>query len=151
MMQNLSPFFSRYRRLLPLSATIILFFIAYAFGAAYLPGMRDAQVFFNLFNQTPYLLVSVIGETFVVISGGIDLSVGGMVALTTTASAALLRTGWNPWAVMLLMLAMGMALGAIMGYFITYLNVQPFIATLAGMWIGRGMGYFISDAVDRDQ
>jgi galactofuranose transport system permease protein len=145
MMQNLSIFFSKNRRLLPLSATIILFFIAYALGAAYLPGMRDPQVFFNLFNQTPYLLVSVIGETLVVISGGIDLSVGGIVALTTTASAALLRTGWTPWSVMLLMLAMGTAMGAIMGYFITYLKVQPFIATLAGMWIGRGMSYFISN------
>ncbi len=82
----------------------------------------------------------------VIISGGIDLSVSGMIALTTTASAALLRTGWNPWLVMLLMLAMGMAMGAIMGYFITYLKVQPFIATLAGMWIGRGMCYFISNA-----
>jgi len=144
-MQNLTTLFSKNRRLLPLLATIILFFIAYAIGAVYLPGMRDPQVFLNLFNQTPYLLVSVIGETLVVISGGIDLSVGGMVALTTTASAALLRTGSNPFAVMLLMLAMGAAMGAIMGYFITYLKVQPFIATLAGMWIGRGLAYFISN------
>jgi galactofuranose transport system permease protein len=145
MMQNLSTFFSKNRRLLPLSVTIILFFIAYGLGASFLPGMRDVQVFFNLFNQTPYLLVSVIGETLVVISGGIDLSVGGIVALTTTASAALLRIGWNPWNVMILMLAMGTVMGAIMGYFITYLKVQPFIATLAGMWIGRGLSYFISN------
>ncbi len=145
MMPKLSIFFSRNRRLLPLSATIVLFFLAYAVGAIYLPGMRDPQVFLNLFNQTPYLLVSVIGETLVVISGGIDLSVGGVVALTTTASAALLRTGWDPWVVILLMLLMGIAMGAVMGYFITYLKVQPFIATLAGMWIGRGMSYFISN------
>ncbi len=145
MRQNLGTFVSRNRRLLPLSATIILFFMAFAIGAAYLPGMRDTQVFLNLFNQSPYLLVAVIGETLVVISGGIDLSVGGIVALTTTASAALLRGGWDPWAVMLLMLAIGMSMGAIMGYFITYLKVQPFIATLAGMWIGRGLAYTISN------
>jgi ribose/xylose/arabinose/galactoside ABC-type transport system permease subunit len=145
MMQNLSTFLARNRRLLPLTAAIVLFFIAYALGTAYLPGMRDTQVFFNLFNQTPYLLVAVIGETLVVISGGIDLSVGGIVALTSTASAALLRIGWNPWAVMLLMLAVGTMMGAIMGYFITYLKVQPFIATLAGMWIGRGLAYSISN------
>jgi simple sugar transport system permease protein len=107
--------------------------------------MRDTQVFLNLFNQTPYLLVSVVGETLVVISGGIDLSVGGIVALTSTASAALLRIGWGPWGVMFLMLAIGTAMGAIMGYFITYLKVQPFIATLAGMWIGRGLAYSISN------
>jgi ribose/xylose/arabinose/galactoside ABC-type transport system permease subunit len=145
MRQNLSTFINKNRRLLPLSATIILFFVAYGLGAAYLPGMRDTQVFLNLFNYSPYLLVAVVGETLVVISGGIDLSVGGMVALTTTASAALIRTGWNPWVVMLLMLAMGTAMGAIMGYFITYLKVQPFIATLAGMWIGRGLAYTISN------
>jgi ribose/xylose/arabinose/galactoside ABC-type transport system permease subunit len=145
MMQKIAPFLTRNRRLLPLSAAIFLFFFAFALGSVYLPGMRDTQVFFNLFNQTPYLLVAVIGETLVVISGGIDLSVGGIVALTSVASAALLRAGWTPWTVMLLMLAIGTAMGAIMGYFITYLKVQPFIATLAGMWIGRGLAYTISN------
>jgi simple sugar transport system permease protein len=83
--------------------------------------------------------------TFVIVTGGIDLSVSGVMALTTTASAVLLREGWNPWAVILLMLAMGMSLGAIMGGFIVKLKVQPFIATLAGMWFARGMCFFISD------
>lgn len=145
MRQILTASIDKNRRFLPLLAAIILFILAYGIGAVYLPGMRDTQTFFNLFNQTPYLLVAVIGETLVVISGGIDLSVGGIVALVTTASAALIRAGWNPWAVMLLMLAIGTAMGAIMGYCITYLKVQPFIATLAGMWIGRGLAYTISN------
>ncbi len=146
MMQSLSVNFSKYRRFLPVSATIVLFSIAYALGALVYPGMRDGQVFFTLFITTPFLLISTIGETFVVISGGIDLSVSGVIALTTTASAALLRAGWNPWTVMLLMLVMGSVLGAIMGGLITYMKVQPFIATLAGMWFARGMCYIISDA-----
>jgi simple sugar transport system permease protein len=108
--------------------------------------MRNGQVFFTLFITTPFLLISTIGETFVIISGGIDLSVSGVIALTTTASAALIRAGWSPWLVIPLMLLMGMALGAIMGGLITYLKVQPFIATLAGMWFARGMCYLISDA-----
>src|SRR5512143_330931 len=115
MMQSLSLSVAKYRRFLPVSATILLFAIAYAFGAIIYPGMRDGQVFFTLFITTPFLLISTIGETFVIISGGIDLSVSGMIALTSTASAALLLAGWNPWLVMLLMLIMGMALGAIMG------------------------------------
>ena len=57
----------------------------------------------------------------------------------------MLRDGVNPWLVVLLVLLMGMALGAIMGGFIAYLKVQPFIATLAGMWFARGMCFFISD------
>ncbi len=73
-----------------------------------------------------------------ILSGGIDLSVSGIVVLTTVVSAALLRAGWNPWAVILLVIAMGMTMGAVMGSFIVYLKVQPFIATLAGMWFARG-------------
>ncbi len=145
--QKVSNFLYNNRRLLPLSVTIILFFVAYAAGAASYSGMRDFQVFLNLFRNNPFLLISAIGMTFVIISGGIDLSVSGVVALTTVAAAALIREGWNPWVVMLLMLAMGMALGAVMGAFITYMKVQPFIATLAGMWFARGMCFFISDDV----
>ena len=145
MMEKIGAFISNNRRFIPLSATVALFFVAYAFGAISYEGMRDPQVFLNLFRSSHYLLISAIGMTFVMLTGGIDLSVSGVVALTTVASAALLREGWNPWVVMLPMLAMGMSLGAIMGSFITYLKVQPFIATLAGMWFARGMCFFISD------
>jgi ribose/xylose/arabinose/galactoside ABC-type transport system permease subunit len=145
-MTKIGTFLSRNRRFIPLSATIVLFFVAYAAGAVFYPGMRDPQVFLNLFRTSPFYLISGIGMTFVILSGGIDLSVSGVVALTTVASAALLRSkGWNPWIVMLLMLGMGSALGAIMGAFITYMKVQPFIATLAGQWFARGMCFFISD------
>jgi len=137
---------SNNRRFIPLLVTITLFFVVYAIGMIFYPGMRDPQVFFNLFRTSPFLLISAIGMTFVIISGGIDLSVSGVVALTTVASASLLRdSGWNPWAVIFAMLAMGMVIGAIMGAFITYMKVQPFIATLAGMWIARGLCFFISD------
>ena len=145
MMQSLGLTFTKNRRFLPLTATILLFSLAYIVGAVFYPGMRDSQVFFTLFITSPYLLINAVGETFVIISGGIDLSVSGMIALTSTASAALLRGGWNPWVVMLTMIAMGAALGTIMGLLITYMKVQPFIATLAGMWFARGMCYIISD------
>ncbi len=137
---------SRYRRLAPLTATIVLFCVAYAYGAFVYDGMRDPQVFLNLLRASPFLLISAIGMTFVILSGGIDLSVGGVVALTTVASAALLRNdGMDPWLVMGLMLVMGMAIGVTMGFFITYLRVQPFIATLAGLWFARGLCFWISD------
>ena len=143
---KLSSFLSRNRKFIPLTATIMLFFAAYFVGAAFYDGMREPQVFLNLFRASPYLLISAVGMTFVIISGGIDLSVSGMIALVSVASAALLRTGdMNPWIVMLLMVVMGMVMGAVMGAFITYLKVQPFIATLAGMWFARGMCFFISD------
>ena len=139
MMRKPGNIVSNNRRFIPLLVTIALFFVVYVLGMIFYPAMRDPQVFFNLFRTSPFLLISAIGMTFVIISGGIDLSVSGVVALTTVASAALLRdAGWNPWAVIGAMLVMGMTIGAIMGAFITYMKVQPFIATLAGMWIRAG-------------
>ena len=144
-MQRISTFVSNNQRFIPLTATAMLAFVAYGVGAILYPGMRDPQVFLNIFRNNAYLLISAIGSTFVILTGGIDLSVGGVVALTTVAGAALLEEGWNAWVVIPLMLLMGTALGAIMGSFIAYLKVQPFIATLAGMWFARGMCFFISD------
>jgi galactofuranose transport system permease protein len=146
MMQRFSSLLSKNRKFLPLAATIFLFVVAYASGAMSYDGMRDPQVFFTLFIITPFLLICAVGETFVILTGGIDLSVGGIVALTATASAALLRAGVNPWIVFGLMMLMGILLGATMGSFIAYLKVQPFIATLAGLWFARGMCYIISDS-----
>jgi simple sugar transport system permease protein len=146
MMQALGARLDNNRRFLPLSATALLFVIAYILGALAFPGMRDGQAFLNLLITTPFLLIAVVGQSFVIISGGIDLSVSGVIALTTVASAALLQSGWDPWLVMPLMLLMGISIGGIMGFFITYLKVQPFIATLAGMWFARGLSYVISDS-----
>jgi len=96
-----------------------------------------------------FLLITSVGMTFVILSGGIDLSVGAVIALTTVASAYLLeKGGWSPFVVIPLMLLMGTTLGAIMGSIIQYFKVQPFIVTLAGMFFARGMCFFISlDAV----
>ena len=144
-MSKVSAFLSKNRRFIPLTATILLAFVAYGMGMIFYPAMRDLQVFLNIFRNNAYLMISAVGMTFVVLSGGIDLSVSGIVALVTVATAALIRDGVNPWLAFLLMLVMGMALGTIMGSFVTFLKVQPFIATLAGMWFARGMCFFISD------
>jgi len=137
------------RKFVPLLATVTLFIVAYAFGASQSKGMRDPQAFFNLFINNSHLLIAAIGETFVILSGGIDLSPGAIIALTSTASAYLLeKEGLVPEIVIPLMLLMGLALGAIMGSLIQYFKVQPFIATLAGMFFARGMCFFISlDAI----
>jgi ribose/xylose/arabinose/galactoside ABC-type transport system permease subunit len=137
------------RKFVPLLATIILFILGYTYGAIQYPGMRDPQVFLNLFIDNAFLLITSIGMTFVILSGGIDLSVGAVIALTTVASAHLLeKEGLSPALVIPLMLLMGAALGAIMGGIIHFFKVQPFIVTLAGMFFARGMCFFISlDAI----
>ena len=128
----------------PLLTTIAVFILIYVIGGQLYPAMQKPQVFFNLFiNDSTLLLVS-IGMTFVILTGGIDLSVGGVVALTSTASAALLKSGVNPFVVMALMIVMGIAFGITMGSLIHFLKVQPFIATLMGLFFARGVAYLIS-------
>lgn len=145
MLKNINVWAAKNQKFIPLTATAVLVLVAYVIGAILYPGMRNPQVFFNLFRNNTYLLISAIGMTFVILTGGIDLSVSGVIALTTVAAAALLRGGWDVWLVILLMLVMGMSLGTIMGSFVAFMKVQPFIATLAGLWFARGMCFFISD------
>lgn len=137
------------RKYLPLLATFAVFLVGYLYGMLEYNGMRQPQAFFNLFINNAFLLITSAGMTLVILTGGIDLSVGAMIALTSVASAYLLEfTGLEPWLVIPLMLLMGTTLGAIMGGLIHYFHVQPFIVTLAGMFFARGMCFFISlDAI----
>lgn len=128
----------------PLLLTFAVFVLVYFVGAQLYPTMQKPQVFFNLFiNDSSLLLVS-IGMTLVILTGGMDLSVGGMIALTSTASAVMLRNGASPYVVIPLMILIGVSLGALMGWIIQDLKVQPFIATLMGLFFARGMAYIIS-------
>lgn len=128
----------------PLLTTILIWCAAFFAGGQAYPAMQKPQVFFNLFINNASLLLVSIGMTFVILSGGIDLSVGGVLALTTSASAAMLKAGVSPFVVMPLMLVMGIVFGLTMGAIIQYLKVQPFIATLMGLFFARGCAYLIS-------
>jgi len=128
----------------PLLTTILIFIIVYFIGGRLYPAMQKPQVFFNLFINNASLLIISIGLTLVILTGGIDLSVGGMIALISAASAALLQAGFDAWVVILLMILMGTFLGFIMGVIIQYFKVEPFIVTLMGMWFARGMAYIIT-------
>lgn len=128
----------------PLLTTIIIFVVVYIIGGMLYPAMQKPQVFFNLFINNATLLIVSIGLTIVILSKGIDLSVAGMIALTSAASAALMQAGLTAWVVIPLMLLMGIAIGFTMGWIIHYFKVQPFIVTLMGLWFARGMAYIIS-------
>jgi ribose/xylose/arabinose/galactoside ABC-type transport system permease subunit len=103
----------------------------------------SGQVLLNLLIDNSFLVVLAVGMTFVILTGGIDLSVGSVVALSTMVAAALLRGGWSPVIVMLLVLVGGAVFGLAMGAVIHYLEIQPFIVTLAGMFLARGLCYVI--------
>ena len=132
-------------RHLPLATTVSLFFAMATFGSVAYSGFFSAQVFLNLLIDNAFLIVVAVGMTFVILSGGIDLSVGSVIALTTMVSAALVEHhGWSPLAVIPLVLCMGTAFGAFMGFLIERFRLQPFIVTLAGMFLARGLCYLIS-------
>ena len=113
-------------------------------GGRLYPSMQKPQVFFNLFINTASLMIVSIGMTFVILTKGIDLSVAGMIALTSAASAALLAKGTSPAVVLPLMLLMGVLFGLTQGCIVHFLKVEPFIVTLMGLFFARGMAYVIT-------
>ncbi|OLS36749.1 galactofuranose ABC transporter, permease protein YjfF [Bacillus sp. MRMR6] len=130
---------------LPLIATIALFISMYLFGSFRYTGFFSTQVFLNLFIDNAFLIVVAVGMTFVILSGGIDLSVGSVIALTSMVAASLtMEAQLSPWIVIPISLLVGTTLGFGMGCLIHYFNLQPFIVTLAGMFLARGLSYVIS-------
>ena len=129
----------------PLLTTVTIFILVYRMGGLLYPNMQKPQVFFNLFiGAAASLLIVSIGMTFVIITKGIDLSVAGMIAFTSAASASLLAKETNPMLVIPLMLLMGIAFGFTLGCIIHFLKVEPFIVTLMGLFFARGMAYIVT-------
>ena len=131
------------RRLVPLAGTLVLFVAMVVFGAASYDSFLAPQVFLNLVIDNAFLLIVAVGMTFVILTGGIDLSVGSLLALTTMITAALLQKAWSPWLVIPLVLVAGTVFGAAQGFLIHRYRLQPFIVTLAGMFVARGLCYLI--------
>lgn len=98
----------------------------------------------NIVRQSAPLLIVASAMTFVITTGGIDLSVGSVLALTATLSAVLLQWG-VPWPVVVLaLLCLGAAVGALQGFFIAYEGIPAFIVTLAGLSVIRGIALLIT-------
>lgn len=128
----------------PVLVTAILFVAVFTIGGARYPAFLSGQVFLNLFVDNAYLIVLAVGMTFVILTGGIDLSVGAVVALSGMIAASLLQSGWSPGVVIPLILVITSVLGLLVGLMIHIFEVQPFIATLAAMFLARGLCYVIS-------
>ncbi|UJF32561.1 galactofuranose ABC transporter, permease protein YjfF [Paenibacillus hexagrammi] len=132
-------------RYLPIVVTLGLFILMFLVGSLRYTGFFSAQVFYNLLIDNAFLIVVAVGMTFVIVSGGIDLSVGSVIALTTMISASLVQEHHVPPLVVIpLVLLVGTVFGWIMGSIIHYFELQPFIVTLAGMFLARGLCYVIS-------
>lgn len=133
------------RKNISLFITLGLFILMFGAGSVMFRGFFSMQNFFNLLIDNSYLLILAVGMTFVIISGGIDLSVGSVLALSTMLASSLLeKSGWNPVAVIATVILVGTTLGFSMGYIIHTYELPPFIITLAGLYLARGLCYVIS-------
>lgn len=130
-----------------LMITILLFVVIYSAGMAAFAdkGFAKPQMFMNLFISNAGLIVIGCGLTIVMITGGIDISVGSVTALVCMVAADLMEhKGMNAYMALLSALLIGLAFGVVQGYLISYLDIQPFIVTLAGLFFGRGMTAVVS-------
>ncbi len=128
-------------------ATVIIFLIIYAYGAIRYGkiGFTTLRTFVNFFTDNAYYGISAVGMTMVLITGGIDLSVASVASLTGMLIAyGYERMGISPVITMLFSILVGIGLGALMGSAIHYLNVPPFITTLTGNFLARGICSLIS-------
>ncbi|WGT50367.1 galactofuranose ABC transporter, permease protein YjfF [Thioclava nitratireducens] len=135
----------RHSTKLPLYITIATFLLAYALCIAQFPSMLSTRVVANLLTDNAFLGITAVGMTFVILSGGIDLSVGSVIAFTGVFLAVVLRdTSIHPLVAFVLALGITTLFGAVMGAIIHYLEMPPFIVTLAGMFLMRGLAYVLS-------
>lgn len=108
-------------------------------------GFLNPQQFLDLFNNNAYLIVAACGLTIVMITGGIDISVGGTIALITMATVVVMEDHHGGiLSSILISVGIGLAMGLIQGYLVSFLKIQPFIVTLAGMFFTRGMTTIVS-------
>jgi simple sugar transport system permease protein len=124
---------------------VLLFIVFFSLGSVLFRNFFSLQVFCNLLIDNSYLLIAAIGSTMVVIIGGIDLSVGAVIAFCNMAMTYMLTVMKMPVIpVLLIVLLIGTLFGMLHGWLITFKGFQPFIATLAGQFIARGACYIIT-------
>ncbi|MGI2033182.1 galactofuranose ABC transporter, permease protein YjfF [Rhizobium panacihumi] len=132
-------------RNLPFVTTLAIFVIAYALCALQFPAMLSTRVIGNLLVDNAFLGIAAVGMTFVILSGGIDLSIGSVIAFTSVFVAVTVGSlGLHPLTAFAMVLVISTAFGSAMGAMIRYLQIPPFVVTLAGMFLARGAAYLIS-------
>ena len=127
--------------------TIVLFIVMYIIGII---AFRNAnfgrlQVFLNLFINNAGLIVAAAGMTMVMITAGIDISVGSVIGLTCMMLAYMMeRMSVPAWQAIIVVFLFGIVFGLVQGFLVAYLKIQPFIVTLAGLFFARGLTAVIS-------
>ncbi|MGC6229608.1 galactofuranose ABC transporter, permease protein YjfF [Hafnia paralvei] len=134
------------KRNLPLMITLAVFVLGYLFCLSQFSGFASTRVICNILTDNAFLGIIAVGMTFVILSGGIDLSVGSVIAFTGVFLARMIGDyQMSPLVAFPLILVMGCCFGAFMGWLIDALKIPAFIITLAGMFFLRGASYLVSE------
>jgi ribose transport system permease protein len=107
-------------------------------------GARSAENHFNLGRRIGMFGIISLGVGILIVSGGIDLSIGSVVALSASLVVLLFKQGWSPLAAMLAVLGIGLLIGLVHGLIVTKLRVQAFVVTLCGLFVYRGLARWLA-------
>lgn len=129
---------------LPLAATVAVFVALFLVGGMMYRNFLSTLVLGHILADNAFIIIAAIGATFVILSGGIDLSIGSMIGFVGVCMAVLDQAGWHPLASAALLLCFGILFGAMQGYLIDFCEIQPFIVTLAGLFLLRGACFMVS-------
>ncbi|QPZ39084.1 galactofuranose ABC transporter, permease protein YjfF [Paramicrobacterium chengjingii] len=128
----------------PVIVTGLLLIGMFVYGMSQYRGFNNPQIVVNLLIDNAHLVVLAVGMTFVILTAGIDLSVGAVLALATMMAASLAQSGLPAGVIIPIILVATTGLGFLVGVMVHYFDIQPFIATLAAMFLARGLCYVIS-------
>jgi ribose/xylose/arabinose/galactoside ABC-type transport system permease subunit len=137
-------FRSRHASWVPVFAAVVILVAMLVGAQAYFGNFLTPRVLSALLLDNAYLLILAVGMTFVILTGGIDLSVGAVMAFTGMLGASLLSQGLPVLVVVPVMLVLGAGMGLFVGVLVQYFGVQPFIASLAAMFAARGLAFMVS-------
>ena len=128
-----------------MTITVSIFVVMYLLAMGLLQGgFLHAQQIFDMLNDNASLIIVSCGLTIVMIGGGIDISVGAVTSLVVMSCVLYINNGGNIFVAALLAIGIGLAFGVVHGFLVSYLEIQPFIVTLAGMFFARGMTTILS-------
>ncbi|WP_168565842.1 galactofuranose ABC transporter, permease protein YjfF [Crateriforma spongiae] len=131
-------------KVVPLLTTALVLVLLLGGASASFDGFASSYVMADLVSENAFLGIAALGMTLVILSGGIDLSVGSMIGFTTILVATLISDGrWSPVAAWIAALGIGTAFGGAMGMLIQVFRLPAFLVTLAGLFFARGMAFAI--------
>lgn len=148
-MKSALRYFGNHRDALSTAAAVLIFVAMVVYGQLAYGRILQSSTVSNLLINNTHLVILAVALTFVILTGGIDLSVGAVVAFSSVAGVMLAGRGWNAYVVVAVMILIGAAIGLFAAVLIEYFEMQPFIATLAMMFLARGLASSLSTVPER--